>query len=101
VAFYTIAPIEKETIRSLRDTIENRLKTLGIVGRIYLAPKDGIGGINCQMAVPVDQLEAVKSFFSSLEVFQQKDKSIQYTEGLQDTETASFRNLRVVIKRNV
>ncbi|KAL0076005.1 Rhodanese-like domain-containing protein [Phycomyces blakesleeanus] len=100
VAFYSIVPLSQDRVRELQSEIHSRLKQIDVVGRIYLAPEQGIGGINCQMAVPLSQLETVKSFFQGIREFTQTGP-IAFTEGIQDTTTPSFRNLRVVTKRNL
>ena len=66
------------------------------MGRIYLAPEQGISGINCQMAVPIPMLPVVRQFFDNLNM-----GPIEYTEGLDDLDAPCFRKLRVMIKKNV
>ncbi|KAI9008942.1 Rhodanese-like domain-containing protein [Phycomyces nitens] len=100
VAFYTIVPLSQDRIRELQSEIHSQLKKYNVLGRIYLAPEQGIGGINCQMAVPLGQLDTVKDFFQGIREFTQTGP-IAFTEGIQDTLTPSFRNLRVAIKRNL
>ncbi|KAF7722131.1 hypothetical protein EC973_003675 [Apophysomyces ossiformis] len=97
VAFYSLVPISTERVKELRDTIDTKLKSLGVWGRIYLAPSSGIGGINCQISVPSHLLQAVKQFFSNLGEF----GPIEFTEGLQDTDKPSFPSLSVTIKENL
>lgn len=101
VSFYCLTPLDHETVTALRTTIEKQLRSMGVVGRIYLAPKDGIGGINCQIAVPVHLLPAVKAFFDGLPELVRPGQRIMYTESLEDMEQPCFRKLRVLVKKNV
>jgi UPF0176 protein len=101
IAFYSIVPISQTRIVTLRNELEQQLKTFGVVGRIYIAPEGGIGGINCQMAVPISQLQAVKKYFDSLADFGGAEKKLEYTEGISDTRIPNFTKLRVLIKKNV
>ncbi|KAI7863113.1 Rhodanese-like domain-containing protein [Spinellus fusiger] len=100
VAFYSLVPLSVERTNTLKADITTQLHALGVAGRIYLAPAQGIGGINCQMSVPVQQLEAVKAYFDSIDEFTQAGP-IAYSESLQDTPSPMFGKLRVVIKRNL
>ncbi|KAI8881878.1 Rhodanese-like protein [Backusella circina FSU 941] len=97
LAFYAIVPIAESRTIVLREILERDLKNLGVVGRIYLAPSQGIGGINCQMAVPIHQIDNVKAYFSSL---QPDFGRIEYNKGMQDT-PKPFSKLRVVLKKNL
>ncbi|KAG0181552.1 hypothetical protein DFQ29_008016 [Apophysomyces sp. BC1021] len=97
VAFYSIVPISTDRVTWLRDTIATKLNSLGVVGRIYLAPASGIGGINCQMSVPTQWLPTVKSFFAELGDF----GSIEFTKGLHDTNKPNFPTLSVTVKDNL
>jgi UPF0176 protein len=97
LAFYAIIPIAESRTAVLREMLERNLKDLGVVGRIYLAPANGIGGINCQMAVPIHQIDSVKAYFSTLESDFGK---IEYNNGMQDT-SKPFSKLRVILKKNV
>ncbi|KAI9319091.1 hypothetical protein BX666DRAFT_1854523 [Dichotomocladium elegans] len=96
VAFYRLTRLSQDQVKRLKEDIEQRLAQLGIVGRIYLAPEQGISGINCQMAVPVSALASMRQFFDGLGL-----GPISYTEGLDDLEAPCFRKLRVLIKENV
>ena len=98
IAFYSLIPISKERVVILRDMIESRLSELGVVGRIYLAPEEGIGGINSQMAVPLSQMALLKKFFNDL---QDDFGTISFTEGIEELQKPCFRKLRVMIKKNV
>lgn len=96
VSFYRLTPLSKERVEQLRKQIFDQLTTWGVVGRIYLAPEQGISGINCQIAAPIHMLPMVRQFFDGLDMGQ-----IEYTEGLEDLDTPCFRKLRVMIKKNV
>lgn len=96
VSFYRLTPLSQERVEELRKQIFDQLTKWGVVGRIYLAPEQGISGINCQMAVPVHMLPMVRHFFDNLDM-----GHIEYTEGLDDLDTPCFRKLRVMIKKNV
>ncbi|KAI9271884.1 hypothetical protein BDA99DRAFT_501245 [Phascolomyces articulosus] len=98
IAFYSLIPIPRERVIALRDIIETRLSELDVVGRIYLAPEEGIGGINCQMAVPLTHMAQVKKFFNSLH---DDFGPISFTEGLEELPEPCFRKLRVMIKKNL
>jgi predicted sulfurtransferase len=75
------------------------LQKLDTVGRIYLAPDTGIGGINAQLSVPVHQVSAVQSVFYTLSQF--NGVSFEYNYGMKDTEKPSFRSLKVLRKPHV
>lgn len=96
VSFYVLKPLSETRVYQLQKTIQQRLEAFGVVGRIYLAPESGVGGINCQMAVPVSVLPQVKAFFDSLSFGR-----IAYTEGLHDSTLPIFNKLRVLVKKNV
>ncbi|KAJ8659144.1 hypothetical protein O0I10_005183 [Lichtheimia ornata] len=96
VSFYRLTPLSKERVEQLRKQIFDQLTTWGVVGRIYLAPEQGISGINCQIAAPIHMLPMVRQFFDGLDMGQ-----IEYTEGLEDLDTPCFRKLRVMIKKNL
>lgn len=83
---------------TLRNVLEKDLSSLGVVGRIYIAPEQGVGGINCQMAVPTDKVDSVKEFFDG---FKNDFGTIEYTQGMQDTSQPNFNKLRVLVKKNV
>ncbi|ORE10869.1 hypothetical protein BCV72DRAFT_198720 [Rhizopus microsporus var. microsporus] len=98
MAFYSLKPLTEQRVVQLKKTFEKNLSALGVVGRIYLAPAKGIGGINCQMSVPISQLDQVKEYFKQHE---SDFGTIEYTQGMEDTTTPSFEKLRVLIKKNV
>ncbi|KAI8149759.1 Rhodanese-like domain-containing protein [Fennellomyces sp. T-0311] len=98
IAFYSLVPIPLERVHVLRSLIEKRLSELGVLGRIYLAPEDGIGGINSQMAVPVGQIANMKKFFDELRA---DFGPIAFTEGLEELDVPCFRKLRVMIKKDL
>ncbi|KAG2227954.1 hypothetical protein INT45_011978 [Circinella minor] len=98
IAFYSLIPISQERVVILRDMIESRLSELGVVGRIYLAPEEGIGGINSQMAVPLSQMTLLKKFFNDLH---DDFGAISFTEGIEELKEPCFRKLRVMIKKNL
>jgi UPF0176 protein len=96
LAFYSIVPLTESRVNQLKTAIEKDLGKLGVVGRIYLAPSTGIGGINCQMAAPMNQIDQVKSYFC-----RDFGSDIEFTQGMQDTSSPNFSKLRVLIKKNV
>lgn len=98
IAFYSIVALTETRVATLRNVLEKELSALGVVGRIYIAPEQGIGGINCQMAVPIEKLDAVKSYFDD---FKNDFGQIEYNEGIQDTSSPNFSKLRVLVKNNV
>lgn len=98
IAFYSIVPLSKKRVEILRNVLEKDLRSIGIVGRIYISPEEGIGGINCQMTVPIDKIDVMKNYFKSLN---QDFGQIEYLEGIEDTTTPNFKKLRVLIKKNV
>lgn len=97
IAFYTIKPLAMPRVQELKSKFQADLQKLDVKGRIYIAPESGIGGINCQMAVPTTQIRRVKSYFNDLHDI----GPIQFNEGILDTAQPSFSKLRVLIKRNV
>ncbi|EIE80129.1 hypothetical protein RO3G_04834 [Rhizopus delemar RA 99-880] len=98
MAFYSLAPLTKQRVMQLKHSMEKNLNALGVLGRIYLAPDEGIGGINCQMSVPLARMDQVKNYFKSLESDFGK---IEYTQGMEDTARPSFEKLRILTKKNV
>jgi UPF0176 protein len=98
IAFYSIVALTEARVATLRNVLEKELSAFGVVGRIYIAPEQGIGGINCQMAVPIDKLDAVKSYFDD---FKNEFGQIEYSEGIQDTSSPNFTKLRVLVKNSV
>ncbi|CAO3610834.1 unnamed protein product [Mucor fragilis] len=84
-------------VQELKSKFQADLQKLDVKGRIYIAPESGIGGINCQMAVPTTQIRRVKSYFNDLHDI----GPIQFNEGILDTAQPSFSKLRVLIKRNL
>lgn len=99
LAFYALHALPETSLPSLESNIRNQLKKLDTVGRIYLAPDTGIGGINAQLSVPVHQVSAVQSVFDTLSHF--KGISFEYNYGMKDTERPSFRTLKVLRKPHV
>jgi UPF0176 protein len=95
LAFYSIVPLSESRVNQLKIAIERDLTKLGVIGRIYLAPCTGIGGINSQLSVPMNQIDQVKSYFG------QHFADIEFTQGIQDTTAPNFSKLRVLIKKNV
>ncbi|KAG0749876.1 hypothetical protein G6F23_000667 [Rhizopus arrhizus] len=98
MAFYSLAPLTKQRVMQLKHSMEKNLNALGVLGRIYLAPDEGIGGINCQMSVPLARMDQVKNYFKSLESDFGK---IEYTQGVEDTARPSFEKLRILTKKNL
>lgn len=98
IAFYSIVALTETRVATLRNVLEKELSALGVVGRIYIAPEQGIGGINCQMAVPIEKLDTVKSYFDD---FKNDFGQIEYNEGIEDTSSPNFSKLRVLVKNNV
>ncbi|RCH86138.1 hypothetical protein CU098_008290, partial [Rhizopus stolonifer] len=98
MAFYSLAPLSYQRVVQLKKSLEKNLSALGVLGRIYLAPEERIGGINCQMSVPLSRMDQVKDYFKTLEA---DFGSIEYTQGMQDTLTPSFQKLRILTKRNL
>ncbi|KAI9280253.1 Rhodanese-like domain-containing protein [Umbelopsis sp. AD052] len=96
LAFYALHALPETSLPSLESNIRNQLKKLDTVGRIYLAPDSGIGGINAQLSVPVHQVSAVQSVFDTLPQF--RGVCFDYNYGMKDTEKPSFRNLKVLLK---
>lgn len=99
LAFYALHALPESSLPSLESNIRNQLQKLDTVGRIYLAPATGIGGINAQLSVPVHQVSAVQSVFDTLPDF--KGVSFEYNYGMKDTEKPSFKNLKVLRKPHV
>ncbi|KAI7893839.1 Rhodanese-like domain-containing protein [Mucor mucedo] len=98
IAFYSIVALTETRVATLRNVLEKELSALGVVGRIYIAPEQGIGGINCQMAVPIEKLDTVKSYFDG---FKNDFGQIEYNEGIEDTSSPNFSKLRVLVKNNL
>ncbi|GAA5813236.1 hypothetical protein MFLAVUS_006710 [Mucor flavus] len=98
IAFYSIVPLTESRVTTLRNVLEKDLSSLGVVGRIYIAPEQGVGGINCQMAVPADKIDSVKEFFDG---FKSDFGTIEYSQGMQDTSHPNFNKLRVLVKKNL
>ncbi|KAH8548933.1 hypothetical protein BGW37DRAFT_504371 [Umbelopsis sp. PMI_123] len=96
LAFYALHALPEPSLPVLESNIRNQLQKFNTVGRIYLAPDSGIGGINAQLSVPVPQVAAVQSFFNALPEF--NGVSFEYNYGMQDTEKPSFRTLKVLRK---
>ena len=61
ISFYCYFRIEEPGV--FRNTLYSNLKELGIFGRIYVAHE----GINAQVSVPTEKLEAFKSYLYSIE----------------------------------
>ena len=99
LAFYALHALPETSLPSLESNIRNQLQKLDTVGRIYLAPDTGIGGINAQLSVPVHQVSAVQSVFDTLPQF--NGISFEYNYGMYDTEKPSFRTLKVLRKPHV
>jgi predicted sulfurtransferase len=99
LAFYALHALPETSLASLESNIRNQLQKLDTVGRIYLAPDSGIGGINAQLSVPVHQVAAVQSVFDTLPQF--NGVSFEYNYGMKDTEKPSFRTLKVLLKPHV
>jgi UPF0176 protein len=99
LAFYALHALPEPSLPVLESNIRNQLQKFNTVGRIYLAPDSGIGGINAQLSVPVPQVAAVQSFFNALPEF--NGVSFEYNYGMQDTEKPSFRTLKVLRKPHV
>ncbi|CAO0792628.1 unnamed protein product [Mucor circinelloides] len=97
IAFYTIKPLTMPRVNELKSKFQSDLKKFDVKGRIYIAPESGIGGINCQMAVPTTQIQHVKSYFDNLHDI----GPIQFNDGILDTTQPNFSKLRVLIKRNL
>lgn len=97
IAFYSIKPFSISRVNELKSKFQIDLKKFDVKGRIYIAPETGIGGINCQMAVPISQIENVKLYFDNLHDI----GPIQFNDGIQDTSNPNFSKLRVLIKKNV
>lgn len=96
LAFYSIVPLTESRVDQLKVAIEKDLSKFDVVGRIYLAPSTGIGGINCQMGVPINQIDQVKNYFC-----RDFGSDIEFTQGIQDIPSPNFSKLRVLIKKNV
>ncbi|CAO3684718.1 unnamed protein product [Rhizopus stolonifer] len=62
MAFYSLAPLTWQRVAQLKKSLEKNLSALGVLGRIYLAPEERIGGINCQMSVPLSRMDQVKDY---------------------------------------
>jgi UPF0176 protein len=99
VAFYTLHPLPESTVSQLQSKIKTQLRRLNVVGRIYLAPDRGIGGINAQLSVPVCHIEAVQTFFDTLPEF--KGATLEYNHGMDDTDQPIFQKLKIIQKPNV
>ncbi len=61
ISFYCYFKIEEPTV--FRDTLYKNFSALGVLGRIYLAHE----GINAQISLPVEQIDAFKSHLYSIE----------------------------------
>ncbi|KAI9269876.1 Rhodanese-like domain-containing protein [Sporodiniella umbellata] len=98
LAFYRLAKLSRMRTMELQEEIRHGMSQRGVLGRIYLADRTGIGGINCQLSVPLTQLGSVQAFFKNLE----NDLGpIEYTQGMHDTSLPTFQKLRVLTKRNL
>ncbi|OAD02422.1 hypothetical protein MUCCIDRAFT_82810 [Mucor lusitanicus CBS 277.49] len=96
IAFYAIKPLTAPRVQELKSKLQADLKQFDVKGRIYIAPESGIGGINCQMAVPTAHIHQVKSYFDALHDI----GPIQFNHGILDTTQPNFSSLRVLVKRN-
>lgn len=99
IAFYSLHPLPETSLPLLQSSIRTQLQKLNVFGRIYIASDKGIGGINAQLSVPVNQIASVQSFFNTLPEF--KGVSFEYNHGMEDTERPSFRKLKVMQKPHV
>ena len=57
------APASAERVEALVEGIEAALRECGVLGTAYVAPE----GVNCQLAVPLSQLEAVRARLAALD----------------------------------
>lgn len=99
VAFYSLLPWPQSTVNRLQSKIKDQLQTFNVVGRIYLASNQGIGGINAQLCVPVCHIEAVQTFFDTLPEFE--GATLEYNHGMEDTDQPIFQKLKIMQKPNV
>ncbi len=90
ISFYCYFPIENP--QEFRDFLYKHLNALGVFGRIYIAKE----GINAQISVPTEQLEAFTSFLYSIE----------YLNGLRlniavDDDGKSFWVLKIKVREKI
>lgn len=62
ITFYAFLPLEKETLPTLKQTLEQRAHELGIFGLTLIAPE----GVNATMAGLPEQITTYKKFLSEL-----------------------------------
>ncbi|KAG2178475.1 hypothetical protein INT44_001627 [Umbelopsis vinacea] len=94
LSFYKFSPIDKNSLKELREELLKDLHAMGIVGRIYIASE----GINAQMSCPEKHLPQLKMYL------QTKLKSLfgeLMDVNLGTEHSRSFRALHVRIRKQL
>jgi len=90
ISFYCYFPIENP--QEFRDYLYKNLNTISVFGRIYVAKE----GINAQISVPTDQMDAFKRFLYSIEALNNLRLNIAV-----DDDGKSFWVLKVKVREKI
>jgi UPF0176 protein len=90
ISFYQYFHVDDP--QTFRDELYKALRSLNVFGRIYIASE----GINAQLSVPASNVEALKSFLFSIEIF----KNIRINIAVDD-DGKSFWVLKIKVREKI